>query len=149
MEARKPDRALIAVIAVIAVLVVVALIVVFGRGEPELLDADTPEGVVQRYSAAVIEGDEETAQQYLTQEVLDDCQAVESQLPGGSVRVTLLSTDIRSEKADVGVLVAVTSDRGPIGGDGWESESEFKLENTDGTWRIDRTPWELTICIGR
>src|SRR5450830_1551295 len=49
----KPDRTLVVVLIVIAALVVVALVVVFSRRTPKLLDASTPAGVVQRYSATV------------------------------------------------------------------------------------------------
>jgi hypothetical protein len=72
-ERRRPDRTLLAIVAAIAALVVVALIVVFTRGEPAPVDEATPAGVVQRYSAAVIAGDEAAAAAYLTDTAKDRC----------------------------------------------------------------------------
>ena len=63
--AGRPDRILISVLSVIACLVLAALAAVFFRGQPEPLDEGTPAGVVQRYAAAVLDGDETTAAGYL------------------------------------------------------------------------------------
>ena len=55
---RRSRSTLIALIAgVVLVVVLIALIAVFARGGPTQFDADTPEGVVQRYSQAVVDGD--------------------------------------------------------------------------------------------
>ena len=52
----------------------IALIAVFARGGAAPRDAaDTPEGVVQRYSQAVIDGDAQTALTYVVPEVADAC----------------------------------------------------------------------------
>ena len=143
--ARKPDRTLIVILAVIAALVVVALIVVFTRGEPEELDESTPEGVVQRYSAAVIEGDEAAAIDYLVPELGDQC----SRMQGGpldGVRVTLVSTTDRGDSADVRVLVVTSYDGGLFGSSEYEEEGVFDLVRNDGRWLIESTPWQLMIC---
>lgn len=65
--AGRPDRILIVILSIIAVLVAVALAAVFFRGQPELLDEGTPAGVVQRYAAAVLDGDEAAAAGYLAE----------------------------------------------------------------------------------
>ncbi|WP_104061340.1 hypothetical protein [Arthrobacter sp. 4R501] len=70
---RKPDRILIAILSAIALLVIVALAVVFTRGQTEALDGSTPQGVVQRYSTAVIDGDTATANSYLTEAASSLC----------------------------------------------------------------------------
>ena len=62
----RPDRTLLAIMVAIAVMVIVALAVVLTRGEPAPLAESTPAGVVQRYAAAVIAGDEASASAYLT-----------------------------------------------------------------------------------
>ena len=141
----RPDRTLFVILAVIAGLVVVALIVVFTRGEPEQLDESTPEGVVQRYSAAVIGGDEAAAVEYLVPELADDCVRIET-APVDGMRVTLVSTEERDDSADVEVLIAWSYDDGPFGSGGVEEEGVFDLVRAGGDWRIESAPWPLTIC---
>lgn len=144
-SAAKPDRTLLVVLGVIAALVIVALIVVFTRGEPELLDESTPEGVVQRYSAAVIDGDEAAAIGYLVPELGGPCQRVETG-PVESMRVTLVSTTEREDSADVRVLIVTSYEGGIFGSSEYEQEGVFDLVEADDGWLIESTPWPLTIC---
>ena len=74
------------ILCLIGALVVVALVVVFTRGAPAPLDESTPEGVVQRYSAAVIEGDEATAITYLVPALGDDCVPYRDRFRAGPAR---------------------------------------------------------------
>jgi hypothetical protein len=143
--AGRPDRTLLVVLAVIAALVIVALIVVFGRGEPEPLDESTPEGVVQRYTAAVIAGDEAEATGYLVPGIADDCVRIET-APVDRMRITLVSTTERDDSADVEVLISWSYDEGPFGGSGVEERGTFDLVRVDDGWRIESAPWPLTIC---
>lgn len=142
----RPDRTLIVILSVIGVLVIVALAVVFSRGEPKLLDESTPAGVVQRYSAAVISGDEDAAVEYLTPALREECDAYQPTYVE-NVRVTLGSTTERAESADVTVFIVTTYEEGgPFGPSESEVEENFNLEKVDGTWLISTTPWSLTIC---
>ena len=143
--AKQPDRTLLVILGVIAALVVAALVVVFTRGEPEALDESTPEGVVQRYSAAVIDGDELAAREYLVPELADDCRPVDNG-PVDGIRVTLVSTTERDESADVDVLVITSFDGGPFGSSEYEEEGTFDLVAADGGWQIESAPWRLTVC---
>jgi hypothetical protein len=143
--AARPDRTLLVILAVIAGLVIVALIVVFSRGEPAPLDQSTPEGVVQSYAAAVIDGDEADATGHLVPEIGDDCVPMES-APTDGMRVTLVSTTERDDTADVEVLIAWSYEQGPFGGSGVEERGEFDLVRDDGRWLIESAPWPLTIC---
>ena len=141
----KPDRSLIVILGVIAALVIVALAVVFTRGEPAPLDADTPEGVVQLYAQAVLAGDEQTAADYLSKGRLDNCDRVDPG-PLDNVLLTLVSSTVREKSADVRVSIVTATDNGPFGASEYESEDNFDLIKTNGRWLIDRTPWQLTIC---
>lgn len=142
----KPDRTLLAILAVIAVLVLVALIVVFTRGEPAPLDAATPAGVVQRYSSAVIAGDETAASAYLTDAAKTRCSADMPRTETDKLRVTLVSTTERPGSADVRVLVTVSEGGGPFGSAEYQMEGSFDLVKTGDKWLIDRAPWQLTVC---
>ncbi len=70
---RRSRLTLAALIGGVVLVVVIALIAVFARGGAAPLDPATPEGVVQRYSQAVVDGDTQTALTYVVPEVADAC----------------------------------------------------------------------------
>ena len=137
-------RNLLILVAVVAVLVIVALAVVFTRGEPELLDESTPEGVVQRYSTAVLDGDDEAAIGYLSDRARDECGTVQN-LHADDSRVTLISTDVRDDTADVRVQIS-RQESGAFGSE-YSYEEDFRLVKDGGDWVIDQAPWDLAICL--
>ncbi|TXN28767.1 hypothetical protein [Lacisediminihabitans profunda] len=141
----RPDRALIVVLAVVAVIVVIALVVVFSRGAPKLLDASSPEGVVQRYSTAVIDGDEKKAAGYLVAATRDGCVRFDAPLTD-NIRVTLVSTRVRADSADVRVSIAQSFDNGPFGTSESQFEDVFSLVKQGGDWLIETAPPILTVC---
>lgn len=143
--APKRDRTLIVILSVIGALVVIALIVVFTRGEPEQLDEFTPEGVVQRYAAAVIAGDEEAAKAYLVPELADSCQRIEPG-PVQDMRVTLVSSTEREDSADVRVLIVTSYEGGLFGSSEYEEEAVFDLVADGDGWLIESAPWSLSVC---
>lgn len=146
--AGRPNRILIIILAIIAVLVVAALAVVFSRGEPALLDGSTPQGVVQRYSAAVLDGDESAAMAFLTETARTQCVDFE-RASTENLRVTLVSTTERTSSADVRVLIVVSNGGGPFGNSEYETEDVFDLVKMDGKWLIDSSPWQLRVCANR
>ena len=145
-DARRSRAVLIALIAGVGVVVVIALIAVFTRGGPAQFDADTPEGVVQRYSQAVADGDTSGAMEYLSSDVVDDCIRVPQN--NDERRVTLLETTQKDDTARVVVLIATSYESGGLGGGEYESEGIFELTNDGGTWLIEVAPWELAVCEG-
>ncbi|MGO4692518.1 hypothetical protein [Glaciibacter sp. 2TAF33] len=142
---KSPDRTLWTIIGVIIALVVVALVVVFTRGAPRQLDPSSPAGVVQRYSEAVIAGDESAAGRYLTAEVVARCTGGESHVTD-DIRVVLVSTTERDDSADVTVSIVTSYPGGPFDRAESESDGVFDLVRVAGQWRIDTTPWPLTVC---
>ena len=143
--ARKPDRILFALIGVVGMLVVVALAVVFTRGEPASLDEASPAGVVQRYSKAVIDGDNSTADSYLTDAARSRCRGGYPGEPRPA-RVVLVSTAERTDSATVRVSIVQQSQGGPVGPSEYEMEDAFSLLKVNGTWKIDQPPYILTAC---
>jgi hypothetical protein len=143
--ARASRITLIVLAAAVALVVVVALIAVFARGGPAPLDADTPEGVVQRYAQAVVDGDLETAEGYLVPELVESCERVSR--GADDLRITLEETTERDDRARVEVLVVTVYGSGPLGPDEYESEEAFDLVRVDGEWRIETAPWDLTVCV--
>lgn len=144
----RPDRTLVVIVSVIVVLVVASVAVVLTRGEPELLDASTPAGVVQRYAAAVIEGDDAEAAGYLTEAALELCTEYQRG-PEEDLRVSLSETDVFGETADVAVTITTTYGSGPFGVSEYQEGATFELMFVDGAWKIATAPWQLTIsCQG-
>ncbi|WP_139230953.1 hypothetical protein [Microbacterium sp. cf046] len=144
-SARRSRTILIALIAGVALVVVIALIAVFARGGPAQYAADTPEGVVQRYSQAVVDGDVSTALTYLVPEIADTCDRI----PVGTddMRITLLETTERDDTARVQVLVVTVYGSDPLGSSEYESEEVFELVRAGGDWLIETVPWSLAVCV--
>ncbi|KFF59501.1 hypothetical protein JF66_10775 [Cryobacterium sp. MLB-32] len=141
----RPDRTMVIISVIIGALVVVAVAVVFSSGTPEPLDRATPEGAVQRYATAVLAGDEKTAALYLTQTALDSCDRLDRPSTD-NISVSLVSTTIRDDTADVAVSITTSYKNGPFGSSEYRSDGVVDLVKTDGAWRIESAPWELTIC---
>jgi hypothetical protein len=138
-------RPLAILAALVGVLVIVSLVVVFTRGEPELFDESTPEGIVQRYSAAVLKEDEDAALEYLAEETRVDCGTVAG-TENANLRITLVGTEYHGQN-DVDVTVSLSrGSSGPFDGSGYEYEEAFSLTQVDGDWRIVTAPWELAFC---
>ena len=140
-----------AVLAIIAGLVAVALAVVFFRGQPEPLPESTPAGVVQRYAAAVLDGDEAAARRYSTDGRFGTGQpgapCTRAERPAaGALRVTLVSTVERADTAEVHVVLATSNGSGPFGNSEYEAEAVFGLERVNGNWLVATAPWQFTIC---
>lgn len=143
--ARRSRILLIALVSGVLLVVVIALIAVFARGGTTPLDESTPEGVVQRYAQAVVDGDVQTARSYLVPELADDCDRVSPS--SDDVRVTLLETTENDDSARVRVLIVTVYGTGPLGPDEYESEEVFDLVDVDGSWLIETTPWQLAVCV--
>ncbi|MET0780842.1 MAG: hypothetical protein ABWZ16_04930 [Microbacterium sp.] len=142
--ARRSRITLIALIAGVVLVVVIALIAVFARGETTQLDPDTPEGVVQRYSQAVVDGDAQTALTYVVPEVADAC--VRRSVSDEDARITVLETTERADTAHVRVLIVTVYGTGPLGADEYEAEAAFDLVKVDGDWLVELAPWRLAVC---
>lgn len=145
---RKPDRILLALLGVVGLLVVVSLAVVFTRGGPPPLDPASAAGVAQRYSTAVIEGDTDTADSYLTDEARKMCGGGYYSGEPKPSRVVLVSTTERSDSATVRVSIVHSAQDGPFGPSEYEMEDAFRLSKVDGKWLIDQAPYPLQACDG-
>lgn len=142
--ARRSRILLISLAVAVAIVVVVALIAVFVQREPAQYAEDTPEGVVQRYSQAVADGDIDTALGYLVSDVADDCSRVP--IDAQDRRITLLESTERADSATVEVLIVTVYGSGPLGADEYESEGVFDLVQDGDGWLIRTAPWELIVC---
>ncbi len=142
--ARRTRITLIALFAGVLLVVVVALVAVFARGGAAPLDPGTPEGVVQRYSQALVDGDVDTALTYVVPEIADSC--VPRFVSDEDVRISVLESTERDDTANVRVLIVTVYGTGPLGVDQYEAESAFTLAKVDGDWLVEVAPWRLAAC---
>lgn len=143
-DARRPRLLSIVLLIVIGVVVIAAVIVALVRPGATTFDADTPEGVVQRYAQAMSEGDVETALSHLRPALAEDCDR--APLETGDVRMTLVKTNEHDDTATVRVVVTTIYGSGPFGPSEFQSEDTFSLVREGGQWFIDTTPWQFTVC---
>ena len=130
---------------VLAGLIVVgALVWIWATDTAADLDPNSAEGVVQRYAAAVVDGDERAASQLLTERA-QVCEDPHRE-PVSDMSISLISVDVTGDRADVRVAMTQTAQGGPFGPDEWRSEGVFELSHTAEGWRIERVPWELQVC---
>lgn len=145
-DTRPASRApLYIALAVVVAVVAASLLVVFTRGGSAPLDPSTPEGVVQLYAQAVIDGDTDAAEQYLHPDLAEDCERFGEVYPG-DLRVTLRSTAERGESATVTVVVAQSGGSGLFGPSEYQSNERFSLKRSGTDWRITDAPWTFDIC---
>jgi hypothetical protein len=139
----KPERTILMIGACILAIVVVAVVIVLAFGSPdiEVFPADTPEGSVQRYLAAVNEGDEEAAKALLTRRALS--QMDETTYPGRFYcppqegrRVRIARVDRGEQRATVFLSIQHTTGSGlSLDRSSWEYSVRLALE--DDLWKID------------
>lgn len=146
LERGGPDRPLIIGGVVILTVLLLAVIAIVAGGRTVELDPDSPEGVVQRYTQAVIDGDLATAEALMVDG--RDCERFEDPYIDNDLRVTLGDVRVTGDSAVVEVTV------GYGGGDpfspyDYSDRSRFLLRESDGAWLIDETPWPFWTCIER
>lgn len=142
---RGTHRTLVILLGVIAALVVVAIVVVLTRGGPAALDRTSPEGVVQEYAAAVLEGRFDEARNYLSIEPRENCRPFDPS-PHQQLRVALRNVSIAGDRAFVHVLITTSDSSDPFGGGGYQDSDSFELRREGEAWLIRSAPWQFTIC---
>jgi hypothetical protein len=141
-------RPLLAALA--ALVVTLVAVTVYAITRPATLwDRSTPEGTVQAYVTAVLDGDTVAAAALLSTD--SPCTAIDlDRTPRApQTRVDLVGTTVQ---ATAGVTLAqvrvrVVSDAVQPFGDGGEDRT-FRLTLTVAGWRIDGIPWPLYDCSG-
>ncbi|MBX3093714.1 MAG: hypothetical protein KF680_04120 [Cryobacterium sp.] len=139
-------KTLLVVLVIVAVLVVAALVAVFARGGAQQFDPATPEGVVQTYATAVLEGDFDAARELHVASLSDaGCDPVAAH-PSSSTRLTLVDTRVNGDNAVVTVNIN-SGYGGPFGGDsGYQEQFELTRQPSSGVWRISFAPWMFQVC---
>lgn len=122
----------------VALLVAVSIGLTIFSPDPETFDPDSPEGVVQQYLEAALDGDEDAAERLLAEDVELDCQSRSA----ASVRVSLVESNVTDDRATVEVRITESSG-GPFDGGSYTRDDTFRLERTSDGWRITDRPWDF------
>ncbi len=124
---------------------VAAVVVVLTGPSISDLDPDSPEGVVQRYLQASIDGDEDLMRELAVVE--DDCTPLppDFRADDETFRATLGTVDVDGDDADVEVTIT-RSGGGALDRYEWSETVEFDLVLVDGRWLVESAPWPYRVC---
>lgn len=140
MSAR-PNAVLAAITGLVVVLAVVAGVLTTRR-EPPTLDASTPEGTVQLFVLAFIEGEDEAAVASLDPDL--GCTApLRDVYRPTRVSLALVSTKTSGQSAQI-VLDVTEYEGGPL--NSWSHRETYDLVRADSGWLITGNPWPIYSC---
>lgn len=136
---------LLALAAVIVALVIAALLVVSLRPAPQAHAENTPEGVVQRYLMAFKAEDLPAMQGYVME---GESRTLCNPEPYATqpLDVQLLSSNVGTASATVHTRFDSGDARFLPWPDLSSYEDAFELRKVNGTWLIDRMPWQVGLC---
>ncbi len=126
------------VLPVLGVLLVVGLVAIGLNREPAQFDPSTPQGTVQLYIAALVDGDFETAASFWAD---DSCIPESSEPTGGApdISATLVSVDGIDDESTV-VIGITDNSSDPMNGL-YEYEEWFTLVRGEDGWKIRQPSW--------
>jgi hypothetical protein len=130
------------VIAALALSAVAALVSSFR--EEVKYSTSSPEGVVQMYLTAIIEGKNDQAASYFVTDSECDASDIDRAYVSETLRVNLVSTSIDGNSAYV-KIDANSGASGPFD-DGYTESHTYRLSKESGRWLIEGIPWPLWDC---
>ncbi len=142
MKAR-PNLVLAVVVGVVAVLVVVAAVAAATR-TPPLADPATPEGTVQLFVTAVLDGDDRAAVAILDPTLGCSVPLPQRGLSGTRVTFAVAGTRVFGDRASVDIDVTEYRSGGPF--DSSSHRESYQLVAHDGGWLITGEPWPVYVC---
>lgn len=142
MKAR-PNLVLAVVVGVVAVLVVVAAVVAATR-TPPTADPATPQGTVQLFVTAVLDGDDRAAVALLDPKLGCTVPLPQRGLSGTRVTFAIAGTRDFGDTASVDIDVTEYRSGGPFEAN--SHRESYQLFTDDGRWLITGEPWPVYIC---
>ena len=141
------NRILAIVVLVVAAVGIGAAVVTATHDVPTY-DRGRPEGVVQAYLTAVIDGDRDAAVACLEQDSQCTVDDLDRAFVPDGVRIVLRDTSVDGDTAQVFVDVTGSSG-GPLDSSEYTEQHTFRLRQADGDWRITGRPWPMYDCAVR
>lgn len=140
---RSSNRILAFIVALTLALAAVAAFLTSSREVKELTPS-SPEGVVQLFLKAVIDGKNEDAANYFSSTSTCDASDIDRSWMPETVRVNLSDKEIVGDKAFIEISVDISSG-GPFD-DYYVETHNYRLAQENGVWRILGIPWPLYSC---
>ena len=141
---RATSNRILALIIIGALLLTAVSALISALREDVKLSAKTPEGVVQLYLTAIIQGKNDQAATYFASDSSCDASDIDRAYVSESLRVNLISATIESGSAYV-KIDANTGASGPFD-DGYTESHTYRLRQESGRWLIQGIPWPLWDC---
>lgn len=140
------NRVLALLVGAVVLLAILAGVVVGRRTSPDL-NPHTPEGAVQAYLKAVIDGNYPVAAKLLSPSSGCSAADVSSVYAPGTAQIVLDHTAVTGDHAVVTVDVTEGSGDDPFGSSGYSHTERITVQRDGGVWKITGSPWLLPSCI--
>ena len=138
-----PNKILLLVFGTVIVLTLIVVIISSRKGI-EKWEPTTPQGVVQAYLTALINGDTDKAFVHLDPESKCDLQDLDRSYIAERIRISLSKSQIVGDRASITVTAEVpTGD--PFSNFMTESHT-LRLAQTEGNWKLIGVPWPMYDC---
>ncbi len=130
---------------VVAVLLVVAT--VLNATNEVTLDPESPEGVVQLFVVAALDGEDDEAMSYLSPPLRERCQADRFfGFRDEGARVALVDTRLDGDTAEVDIIVTEGS-YGLLDTNEYRHDESFELNLSEAGWQITEFNWPWYECF--
>ena len=141
---RATSNRILALIVIAALVLSAVAALVSSLREEVKYSASSPEGVVQMYLTAIIEGKNDQAASYFVSDSTCDASDIDRAYVSETLRVNLISTSVDGNSAYV-KIDANTGASGPFD-DGYTESHTYRLSKESGRWLIEGIPWPLWDC---
>ena len=141
---RRGTNQVLAVIVIVTLGLAAVAALLTSSQETKEYSTSSPEGVVQMYLRDVIDGKNEDAIRFLSQDSLCDATDLDRSWMPENVRVNLRETRIEGERAFVDVAADISSG-GPFD-DYYTENHTYRLARENGAWKILGIPWPMYSC---
>ena len=127
------------------VVLLVAVGIMLALREPTEAPPGTPEATAQGYFRAIVDDDRLRAETYLADSLIDRCDGTYRpyEHSGDGLRVVIVDTVVRQDRATVSVSITERYDEGPFFTDSHTFDEVLMMERADDRWLISQTPWPL------
>ncbi len=141
---RATSNRILAVIVIAALVLSAVAALVSSFREEVKYSTSSPEGVVQMYLTAIIEGKNDQAASYFATDSECDASDIDRAYVSETLRVNLVSTSIDGNSAYV-KIDANSGASGPFD-DGYTESHTYRLSKESGRWLLEGIPWPLWDC---
>lgn len=143
-ETRRSSNQILTVIVLMTLALAAVAAFLTASRETEEFAPSTPQGVVQLFLKAVIDGKNEDAASYFSTTSTCDATDIDRSWIPDTVRVNLTDTQVESNRAFIDVAVDMNQDQ--LFGDLYTEKHSFRLALENGKWKILGIPWPLYSC---